>query len=198
MDGLAPAPSCRVHWKVGADRIAPLLEERGIPYTFVNRERSLNSSERQRNRTDVVTTVRRILSNKGIGQADVVVSRVQAAPARTVDDSYPSAVLPREDIQGMNAEGYVQIFNALDFYGVNGPNDGKLLRHKHRPIPRLYFNRNRAGDIYFVGYLDEESRFPRQHWDRIPPQKGKDDKPNLITIVPKAGRERASIADLLT
>ena len=45
------------------DEISYELEDRGIPYAFINRDRSLSNSERRRNRTDAAERVRNILSS---------------------------------------------------------------------------------------------------------------------------------------
>ena len=45
------------------DKISYELEARGIPYAFINRDRSLSNSERRRNRRDVAKRVRYVLSN---------------------------------------------------------------------------------------------------------------------------------------
>ena len=92
----------------------------------------------------------------------------------------------------MNKEEYIDLLQALGFHNIEVY---KTLKHR-KPIPSLYFN-HRYGLISFVAYVQDEYRFPAHLWERIPPEKKKDDKPNLITMVPKAGRERQAFEDLL-
>ena len=92
----------------------------------------------------------------------------------------------------MNKEEYIDLFQGLGFYNIE---IYKTLKHR-KPIPSLYFN-HRYGLVSFVAYTQDEYHFPAHTWERIPPQKKKDDKPNLITVVPKAGREREAFRALL-
>ena len=90
------------------------------------------------------------------------------------------------------------MFVDLGFNRKEKPNDSKPLKHKGILLPSLYFNRNKDGVVYFVGYKSDDQRYPARLWKRLPPQKGKDKKPNLVTIVPKVGREREAFMELLS
>ena len=92
----------------------------------------------------------------------------------------------------MNKDEYTTLFQELGFYDIEV---GKTLKHR-RPLPSLYFN-CRYGSVSFVGYVKDQHRYGSGLWDRIPPQKNKDDLPKLITIVPKLGREREAFEELL-
>lgn len=199
------------------DNVGHLLQERGIPHAFVNRRRSLSSAERQSNRQQVVALVRKIIlgestyrqkSSANEGQApNYAQAPIKGPRQRPLARGSARTRRSRVDIlmdnrqQGlnrrstMNAEGYIALLLELG-YERRMPNDAKLLRHSRTNMPRLYFNRNRDG-VYFVGYKAENQYFHPAHWTWLVPQKGKDDKPNLITIVPKSGREREAFAELL-
>ena len=179
------------------DNTAALLEERHIPNGFINRRRSLSSPERGENRTVVVDLVRNVVSSKRLavtkhsGFAESADARL--APANTHDSQMES----RKGSSAMDAGRYIELFRELGFHNKEKPNDSKLLKHKTKFIPSLYFNRSGHGLVYFVGYTQDEYRFPLHLWERRCPQKGKDDKPNLVTLVPQAGREREAFEDLL-
>ena len=94
----------------------------------------------------------------------------------------------------MEAGLYPKLFSELCILDTGGPNSGRLLRHRSRQMPRLYFNRSRDGSVYFVGYEEDRYRFSTRLWDFKPPQKAKDNKPSLITVAPKPGMEKAALA----
>ena len=179
------------------DNIAALLEERSIPNAFMNRRRSLSSGERRENKAEVVNLVRRVVSGKGTA---VHPNRVLTEPDKAQSSPANTHGSQRESRRGsntMDAEKYIELFRELRFHNKEKPNDSKVLRHKAKSIPSLYFNRNKERRVYFVGYVQDEHRFPHYLWTRICPQKDKDDKPNLMTLVPKAGRERQAFEELL-
>lgn len=49
--------------KWASERGAAIVESTGIPFAFVNRQRSLSSEARARNRADVVALVRKVMAN---------------------------------------------------------------------------------------------------------------------------------------
>ncbi len=176
------------------DRIGALLEERGIPNGVVNRWRSLPRAERQQNRAQVVDLVCSVVSGKSpeaIEEPEVL-EQAQMTSVRTAHTVQVSTRPLAKGVKTMNKEEYIDLFRALGFHNIE---IYKTLKHR-KPISSLYFN-HKYGFVSFVAYAQDEHRFPAHLWERIPPQKKKDDKPNLITIVPKAGRERQAFEDLL-
>ena len=92
----------------------------------------------------------------------------------------------------MTKDEYRDMFSGLGFYSIKL---GHTLKHANL-IPSLYFNHSH-GLVSFVGYVKDDQRFPHRLWERIAPQKAKDNKPHLITIVPKHGKEREAFVELL-
>ena len=180
------------------DRIANLLEVRRIPHGFVNRRRSLSGAERQENRMQIMDLVRRVVAGKS--QRAVlpeIEPPAQASSSRPPDANRASIESTTTGRSTLDAVGYIEVFAELGFEKKEKPNDSKPLRHERIRVPSLYFNRNKDRGIYYVGYKSDEQRYPARLWKRLSPQKDKDDKPNLITIVPMAGREREAFMELL-
>ena len=181
------------------DRTANLLEDRSIPHEFVNRRRSLSGADRLRNKEQVVALVRRVVfgecSNAPAASAIVGADEGQLPNSDRVPATTPQRGLKRKST--INAEGYIELLSSLGYLRKQRPNDGRLLRHKEKTIPRLYFNMSRERRAYFVGYKTEEHYLPASLWERLSPQKKTDDRPDLMTIVPRAGREREAFGELL-
>ena len=94
----------------------------------------------------------------------------------------------------MTKDEYVHMFNVLGFQSFAL---GKLLGHPNGiPAPYLFFN-NIKGRVSFAARASEEQHYPLGLWDRLPPQQEKDDKPRLITVVPKPGKEWQAFCELL-
>ena len=180
------------------DNISGLLEERGIPNGFANRRRSLSSAERRENRKSIAALVRGVTSGSSTSVCrQPRTPKPPKAPAvRPVDDDYARTQSATKRRPAMAADGYRELFRSLGFHEKERPNDDRTLKHKKKAVPSLYFNRS-GGLVCFVGYLSDEHRYPASLWDRIPPRKRTDDKPSLITIVPKAGKEEEAFAALL-
>ena len=51
--------------------------------------------------------------------------------------------------------------------------------------------------MYFVGYAKDRERFRPGLWRLVPPRRNRDAQNHLITIVPKAGREREAFEHLI-
>ena len=49
----------------------------------------------------------------------------------------------------------------------------------------------------FVAYRKDKHRYRPKLWDQLPPQKKKDAKHNLMTIVPKVGKEQEAFEEIL-
>ena len=177
------------------DNISVLLGDRGIPSDFINRQRSLSTSERQRNKQQVVSLVRGILSGNGVS----VTRQPQVTkPARTPDvrNANASSISERTRVKGKSTwskEQFTDLFRELGFHNIESR---KTLKHR-RPIPSLYFNNNREGAVYFTGYKKDQYRYPDHLWIPLPPQQDKDMRPSLITVIPKAGKEREAFRALL-
>ena len=93
----------------------------------------------------------------------------------------------------LSREGYVSLFRRLGFHDIKV---GRTLKHRE-PIPSIYFN-CRYGIVSFVAYAKDGHRFCLDFWDRIPPKKGGDAKDNLITVVPRTGKEQDAFEYLLS
>ncbi|MBU1664000.1 MAG: AAA family ATPase [Gammaproteobacteria bacterium] len=93
----------------------------------------------------------------------------------------------------MNFDAYIKLFRDLGFSEFLLT---KTLKHKNNMCP-VYFNRNGDG-IYFTIHKNNISLFNDDLWDFIDARKKKDDKPNLRTVVPKAGKEQAAFQNLLS
>ena len=94
----------------------------------------------------------------------------------------------------MTKNEYIHMFNVLGFQTFTL---GKLLRHPNGiPAPSLYFN-DIKGRVSFAARVDQEQHYPLRLWDRLPPQQGVDNKPTLITVVPKSGKEWEAFCELL-
>ncbi len=99
----------------------------------------------------------------------------------------------------MDAEGYIELFRELGFEPKKNPNDGKVLRHRRRvPPPSLYFNRNTSIGVYFTctSSLDMD-KFPSQLWSEIPLHLVKKKDGRYLNIIPKSGRERDALANII-
>ena len=172
------------------DNVAHLLNDRGIPTGFINRCRSLPGAERQANTAEVVALVRSVMR----GEQPSAPQAVRVAPPPKPAPSKTTRTLTRAAARGMamTLQGYFALFEDLGFHNVKV---WQTLKH-WKEMPSLYFNHS-YGLVSFVGYTKDEQRFPPRLWERIAPQKGKDDKPRYITIVPKSGKEREAFVDLL-
>jgi HNH endonuclease len=93
----------------------------------------------------------------------------------------------------MNGDQFMDLFDSLRFEVAEYR---LLLRHPALTCS-LYFNRRRDGLVYFTGYRKDAARFPPGDWERMPAQQKKDDRPELITVRPLPGRERAAFERLL-
>ena len=100
---------------------------------------------------------------------------------------------PHGGAGNMNSDAYVEMFRKMGFTDIQLR---KTLKHV-KPIPSLYFNRDGDAFVSFVGYVKDKASFPVNLWERIPPRKKKDDRPDVMTVVPKPGCERAAFEALL-
>jgi hypothetical protein len=93
----------------------------------------------------------------------------------------------------MNESGWDALIREL---GFRKPERGKLLRHALRP-PSLYFNRHRDGSVYFTGYRRDLALYDRTLWLETAAQQKKDDRAELMTLLPVAGDEGPALWQLL-
>lgn len=93
----------------------------------------------------------------------------------------------------MNESGFVALFQELGFIPTA---KRALLRHP-RGLPSIYFNVSRQGTVYFAVRAAHRQAFSRDLWSQIPPQQKKDDHPNLVTLIPREGREREAFASIV-
>lgn len=170
------------------DQIFDLLESRGVPHGFINRSRSLSTAERQENLKSVVGLVSSVLSGKLPNEASSTLR-----PMRVPAQPRPSVQLSTKRPDRMNVQGYADILEDLGFHSIE---IGKTLKHWRRSIPSLYFN-SRCGEVFFAGWSKDRQRFSPRLWKHISPPNKRHEKPNVITIVPKPGRERDAFEDLI-
>ena len=96
------------------------------------------------------------------------------------------------ELLALSKEAYTEMFQRLGFYGIKV---GRTLKHPE-PIPSVYFN-SRYGSVYFVAYAKDRERFRPGFWRLVRPRRSGEDQDNLITIVPRAGREWEAFEHLL-
>ena len=146
-------------------------------------------------RETVMSVVRSIATDIRTGvtvQSEELMSRAQTRRHPTDSGRFVAMPVVKER-RTLSKDEYARLFRRLGFFNIE---TGKTLKHR-RPIPSLYFN-CRYGAVSFVVYTKDEHRFHPNLWDQLPPQKRKDAKHNLMTIVPKNGREREAFEELLS
>lgn len=89
---------------------------------------------------------------------------------------------------------YRQAFRAL---GYADTGMWKVMKHSTTAVPSMYFNRSASGRISFVVHSKDFAFFQPDLWKVIGPEKSKDDKPDLMTLVPVAGSEVQAFQSLL-
>ena len=104
----------------------------------------------------------------------------------------PSEYSSSGDLLTLSKEAYTDLLQELGFYDVRV---GRTLKHPES-IPSIYFN-SRYGFVYFVAYVKDRERYRPSLWRLIAPRRQRDNRNNLITIVPRAGREREAFEELL-
>ena len=92
----------------------------------------------------------------------------------------------------LSKEQYISLFRDLSFYDISA---GKTLKHQV-PIPSIYFN-CKYGVVSFVVYTKDKHRFSPNLWKQIAPQRRKDAKAKLMTVLPRAGREYEAFKQIL-
>ena len=146
-------------------------------------------------RETVMSLVRSIATDRRTGvivQSEDLMSRAQTRRHPTDSGRFVAMPVVKER-STLSKDEYTRLFRRLGFFNIE---TGKTLKHR-RPIPSLYFN-CRYGAVSFVVYTKDEHRYHPNVWDQLPPQKRKDAKHNLMTIVPKSGREREAFEELLS
>lgn len=93
----------------------------------------------------------------------------------------------------MNESAYYALFKSL---GFSSTTKRKLLRHP-KGLPSIYFNVSRDGLVYFAVRAAHQRAFLPNLWTELEPQQKKDASPNLVTLVPKEGRERDAFAGII-
>ena len=93
----------------------------------------------------------------------------------------------------MNPTAYATLFRELGFQRWE---HRKKLRHKSLDVT-LYFNCRRDGFVWFTAYSRDRAQFADAFWQSVPAPQKKDARPDLCTLVPRPGRERAAFEDLL-
>lgn len=93
----------------------------------------------------------------------------------------------------MNEPEYLVLFRELSF---NRAKKRALLKHPNG-LPALYFNVKRDGSVYFAVPSKYYRAFSATLWGVIAPQQKKDDTPNLMTLVPRVGREHEALVSII-
>ena len=103
------------------------------------------------------------------------------------------------NVEAAMTEGeWIALFNLLEME-VGVINKGVVLRYQGRKIHELYWNRNRAGLIYFTVPRGEENSYPEEFWQRIDAHDmnlKRKDHPHL-NAVPWPGMEERAFRNLL-
>jgi hypothetical protein len=102
-------------------------------------------------------------------------------------------IIGATQLDGMNFSAYQAMFKKLGFTGFESH---KVLKH-----PKLkrsaYFNRDRAGRVWFAVYEKDRAVYKEALWAVIPPPQKKDARPGLLTVEPKVGLEEEAFRSLL-
>lgn len=114
-------------------------------------------------------------------------------PGRYAEPDGTSENSSSRELMALSKEAYTGLFQRLGFYDIKV---GRTLKHPE-PIPSIYFN-SRYGVVYFVAYLKDRERFRPGLWRLVRPRRSKEDRNNLITIVPRAGREWDAFEQIIT
>ena len=137
--------------------------------------------------------LRLVLSQyKNRGPAGSAAPGVFAAFAREAVEEIPldGGVLPAGKMSG---RAYEELFRQLGFHHVE---KRKTLKHPELSSS-IYFNRTIDDEVYFTGYLRDESLYSDELWQFLLAKQKKDDRAQLITLVPIAGKEREAFLSLL-
>ncbi len=175
------------------------------------REDIVEASELGYTQSDIEDEIAAILSDERERKAmsEFVRRSVDEAQAEKNDRSRPTASGARNseqhaepvetsgnsssrELMTLSKEAYTALFQQLGFYDIKV---GRTLKHPE-PIPSIYFN-SRYRVVYFVAYVKDRSRFRPGLWRLIRPRRMREDRENLITIVPRAGREWDAFEQLL-
>ena len=138
--------------------------------------------------SDLEETIEKLVLD---GNVRIAIEEVIRSIAEHMKDE--SRVHSSGKLKALSREGYVSLFRRLGFRDVRV---GRTLKHRG-PVPSVYFN-CRYGVVSFVAYAKDGHRFCLDFWDRIPPKKRSDAKNNLITVVPRAGKEQDAFEHLLS
>ena len=190
---------------------------RGLAYLLLEKETEgrkdiSQAAEMRYPQSEIEEELPAILSNEGERKAIIDIVRSAMADSRTerVTGSRWTASKIRTPVahtesvtvlamsesdkpKTLSREEYIRLFRRLGFHDIRV---GRTLKHRE-PMPSIYFN-CRYGEVSFVAYQKDHNRYSPDMWDRIPPQKKKDARVNLMTIVPRAGKEESAFRHLLS
>ena len=93
----------------------------------------------------------------------------------------------------MNESAYMLLFRDLGYLGTP---KRALLSHP-KGLPSIYFNVNREGTVYFAVRSAHHQALSKDLWSVTEPQQKKDNTPNLMTLVPAVGREKAAFSSII-
>ena len=145
-------------------------------------------------RRSVLDFVRRIFADRRPGVAGNVEASIlesQVSERRVNSDKDSLSPVSKKG-KPLSKEQYTDVFGELGFYDIS---TGKTLKHQ-KAIPSIYFN-SKYGAVFFVVYAKDKHRFQSSLWKQIPPQRRKDAKPKLITVVPRDGKELEAFKQVL-
>lgn len=93
----------------------------------------------------------------------------------------------------MNESAYLSLLRTLGFT----PTAKRALLKHQKGLPSIYFNVDREGAVYFTVRSAHYAAFSKDLWSVIGPRQKKDNTPQLMTLVPVAGHEKAALASII-
>ena len=146
-------------------------------------------------RHSVLDFVKRIVADRRAGVTGKVRASIlgNQASERRVNSDKDSLSPVSKKWNTLSKEQYTDVFKELGFYDIS---TGKTLKHQ-KSIPSIYFN-SRYDSVFFVIYAKDKHRFHSSLWKQLPPQRRKDTKPKLLTVVPRDGKKLEAFKQLLS
>ena len=179
------------------DRAKSLIDRRGIPTSFVNRQRNLSAEQRANNAREVTQLVQAAL---GLSRVNPVINGSVTGAQRGPDDPLQSSAPTPEGVMSVSgsskywdAESYFRLFESLGFHDIV---IGKKLKHERLGVT-IYFNKSRSGDAYFTVRANQADAFNLAYWQFVSPRQKRDDHPNYRTVLPRQGLEVGAFRNVL-
>ena len=195
------------------DHVEASLSRADIPCTFVNRMRSLNRTERRRNRAGVAALVRRALDgtsalDRGPGILGDATGATDDSPAGSVPAPVTSKAKPPSaeirPVQGKPMSSvFMPIFRELGIefckkLSATTIDNNKVLRCEGRSLG-IYFNEaTQDREAYFAASEKKYSGFGWPHWREVQsPRAAYETRQGYLTVLPVSGKEQEAFQALL-